>query len=53
LINESAALDRAADFLCLSGRSLLFADGGGRNEPRELQSAAVRRRRTARLRESQ
>ncbi|NBJ08563.1 hypothetical protein D1647_20620 [Alistipes sp. Z76] len=32
---------------------MLFADGGGQNEPCELQSAAVGRRRTARLEESQ
>ena len=32
---------------------MLFADGGGQNEPCELQSAAVGRRRTARLKEPQ
>ncbi|NBJ06874.1 hypothetical protein D1647_11900 [Alistipes sp. Z76] len=33
----------------MASAGVRFADGGGRNEPRELQSAAVGRRRTARL----
>ncbi len=41
-------------FVILGPVGLLFADGGGLREPLgELQSAAVGRRRTARLSESQ
>ncbi len=41
-------------YVILGSAGLLFADGGGLREPSgELQSAAVGRRRTARLGESQ